>query len=351
MEENRLWRARSIVAALAVATFALGLAACGDESGDDTGGGDSEESKSVTFALGFSPNYGQAPFFAALLSGMYEDAGLNVDYVVPDSTQTAAKLVGVGKADFGEFFGLDPVTAAGEGIPTQVVATWAWGDLGLMVDPDNGEINSVADLEGKTLGTFSGLPYSEACRPRLLEANGLSEDDVETVDIGFNSVTPLLTGKVDASEGGDPAETVTYEIEKGQAPKYFPYSEACAPFLFGVFTNRDWAADNPETASAFIDATMQGAKLASEDPAEVHRLFTKEFSDLEQPLLQFERFGEAICGPDAASEGLGYNDQQAYEDLIQLGQDEDMIKSDVPYDDVVTDDYLPDEPVMSSACK
>ena len=167
----------------------------------------------------------------------------------------------------------------------------------------------------------------------------------------FNSVTPLLTGKVDASEGGEPAETVTVEIEKGKPPKFFPYSDACAPFLFGVFVNRDWAKENPDTASTFVEATMKGAKLASEDPEETHRLFTERFSDLEQPLLQFERFGAAICGPDSASEGLGYIDKQAYEELIKLGEEEGLVEGDLAYDDVVTDEYLPDPPVKSSACK
>jgi putative hydroxymethylpyrimidine transport system substrate-binding protein len=347
MNSNR--GGRSLVLALALAALTLVFTACGDD--DDDGGGGGGETNKVTFALGFSPNYGQAPFFAALDAGYYEDAGLDVDYVVPDSTQTAAKLVGVGRADAAEFFGLDPVTSAGEGIPTQVVATWAWGDLGLMVDPGNDEVNEVADLEGKTVGIFSGLPYSEACRPRLLEANGLSPDDIETVDIGFNSVTPLLTGKVDASEGGEPAETVTMELEAGAPPKFLRYSEACPPFLFGVFVNRDWAAENPETARKFVEATMKGAKLASEDPEETHRLFTERFADLEQPLVQFERFGAAICGPDSATEGLGYIDQAAYEDLIKLGEDEGLVQEELVYDDVVTDEYLPEEPVKSSACK
>jgi len=338
---------RLLAATVAAVVMGVGLAACG---GDDDGGGDSGgESNKVTFALGFSPNYGQVSFFNALLAGYYEDAGLDVDYVVPDSTQTAAKLVGVGRADAGEFFGLDPISAVGEDIPLKVATTWAFGQLGLMADPA-GDVKSVADLEGQQVGIFSGLPYSEACRPRLLEANGLSPDSVDTVDVGFNSVTPLLSGKVAAAEGGDPAETVTYEIESGNAPTYFSYDEVCAPFLFGVFVNDEWASDNPETASKFIEATLQGAKLANEDPEESHRLFTEEFPDLEQPLLQFEKFGEATCGPDAAEEGLGYNPSGDYEELIQLSVESELIPEELSVDEVVTDEYLPEEPVTSSAC-
>lgn len=347
-ERRRRHRPRLVFATVAAVIVGIGLVACGSDDSDD-GGGTGGESNKVTFALGFAPNYGQVSFFNALLAGYYEDAGLDVDYVVPDSTQTAAKLVGVGRADAGEFFGLDPITAVGEDIPLKVATTWAFGELGLMADP-NGDVKSVADLDGGTVGIFSGLPYSEACRPRLLEANGLSPDSVETVDVGFNSVTPLLTGKVDAAEGGKPAETVTYQLESGEAPTFLSYSEVCAPFLFGVFVNDEWASDNPETASKFIEATLEGAKLATENPEESHKLFTDEFPDLEQPLLQFEEFGKATCGPDAAEEGLGYNPSGDYEELIQLSLESELISEELSVDEVVTDEYLPEEPVTSSAC-
>jgi putative hydroxymethylpyrimidine transport system substrate-binding protein len=331
----------------ALVALALGIVGCGDDDDGDSGG---EESNEVTFALGFSPNYGQVSFFNALEAGYYEDAGLEVDFVVPESTQTAAKLVGVGRADAGEFFGLDPITAAGEDIPIKVATTWAWGALGLMANPE-GDVKSVGDLAGQKVGIFSGLPYSEACRPRLLEANDLSDSDVETVDIGFNSVTPLLSDKVVAAEGGEPAETVTYELESGSPPTYFPYDEVCPPFLFGVFVNSDWASENPDTASKFIAATLEGAKLSVEDPKESEQLFTNRFADLEQPLEQFEEFGKAACGPESAEQGLGYNPGDDYEDLIQLSKDEGLVPDDLTLDDVVTDEYLPEEPVTSSACE
>ena len=329
----------------ALMALSFGASACGEDDSEEGG----SESNKVTFALGFAPNYGQVPFFNALLAGYYEDAGLDVNYVVPDSTQTAAKLVGVGRADAGEFFGLDPITAVGEGIPTKVATTWAFGQLGLMADP-SGDIKSVADLDGEQVGIFSGLPYAEACRPRLFEANGLGPDSVETVDVGFNSVTPVLTGKVAAAEGGFPLETVTYEIESDEPPTYFSYDEVCAPFLFGVFVNDEWASENPETAQKFVEATLEGAKLATEDPQESQRLFTEEFPDLEQPVIQFEEFGKVICGPDSADSGLGYNPTEDYEELIQLSLESDLISEDLPVEDVVTDEYLPEDPVTSSAC-
>ena len=336
-------RGRVGLAALAVVVLAATLGACGSS------GGGSEGNK-VVFSLGFSPNYGEEAFFNALQAGYYKDAGLDVSYVVPDSTQTAAKLVGVGRADAGEFFGLDPITAVGAGIPVKVAMTWGWGQLGLMADP-SGPIQSVGQLKGKNVGVFASLPYASACRPKLLQANGLSEQDVNTVDVGFNAVTPLLSGKVEASEGGNPLETVTYQLEKGTPPRYFSYDQVCPPFLFGVFVNGDWASKNPDTASKFIEATVKGAKLGLENPVESHKLFTEKFPDLQQPQLQFTEWGKAACGPDSTKLGLGYNPVNDYADLIQLSKDAKLIPNSFGVDQVVTNDYLPKPPVKSSACQ
>lgn len=344
---NRRTCKRLLMATLSLGVVSTMLAACGSDS--DTGSG-SEDTK-VMFALGFSPNYGQAAFFAALGAGYYEDAGLEVDYVVPDSTQTAAKLTGIGRADFGEFFGLDPIVTAGQGIPVQVVSTWAWGQLGLMTLSDNAAVNDVADLKGKTVGVFDGMPYADVCRPRLLEANGLRADDEKTVSIGFDAVTPLLTKKVDASEAGSPAEDVTVELETGSAPKYFSYNEVCPAFVYGIFTNREWASKNPGSAKKFIEATIKGGKLLAEDPAQARKFFLDEFPDLDQDLVQFERWGAVQCGPDAATKGLGYNDEETYQQLIELTQEAGLVDDAPAYKDVVTDEYLPGTPITSSACK
>ncbi len=347
MAMNVLTFKRLLMATLTFGVVSTMLVACGSNSDGDSASGDTD----VMFALGFSPNYGQAAFFAARGAGYYEEAGLNVDYVVPDSTQSAIKLTGIGRADLGEFFGLDPIVAAGKGIPVEVVSTWAWGQLGLMSGSDNAEINDVVDLKGKTIGVFDGLPYADVCRPRLLEANGLKVDDVNTVSIGFDSVTPLLTGKVDASEAGSPAEDVTVEVETGQAPKFFSYNEVCPAFVFGIFANSEWASKNPESTKKFVEATIRGMKLVAEDPAQARKYFLDEFPDLKQDLVQFERWGAVQCGPDTATKGLGYNGEETFQKLIDLTQEAGLVDVAPAYKDVVTDEYLPGTPVTSSACR
>ena len=72
---------------------------------------------------------------------------------------------------------------------------WSRGELGLMALSD-GPIRTPADLEGEKVGIFGGLVYDEVCRPKYLEANGVDPESIETVDIGFSSVPPLLAPSV-----------------------------------------------------------------------------------------------------------------------------------------------------------
>jgi ABC-type nitrate/sulfonate/bicarbonate transport system substrate-binding protein len=304
----------------------------------------------VIYALGFAPNYVQAYFFAALDNGYYKDAGLDVDFVVPDSTQTAAKLVGLGRAEAGEFIGTDPIAAVGQGIPVKVAISWSRGELGLMALPD-GPIQEPADLEGEKVGVFGGLVYDEVCRPKYLEANGVDPEAVETVDIGFSSVPPLLNERVAASEGGKPFETVSFEIETDQEPRFFSYSEVCPPLIQGTFINSEWAENNPDVAKRFVEATLRGVKFAAEKPKETQTLFQERFSDLEDPLINFESTAGTLCGPESAERGVGYNTSEEWQELIDISLEGEAIEEPLEVDDVMTDEYAPEQPVMASTCE
>jgi putative hydroxymethylpyrimidine transport system substrate-binding protein len=340
-----------VPALLAAATLmTAGLVACGDDDdgGDSGSGGGPDE---VTYALGFAPNYVQAYFFAALDNGYYEEAGLDVEFVVPDSTQTAAKLVGLGRADFGEYIGTDPVAAVGEDIPVKVVITWSRGELGLMALPD-GPVQQPADLEGQKVGIFGGLVYDEVCRPKYLETNGVDPDSIDTVDIGFSSVPPLLNGRVAASEGGKPFETVGAQLELDDTPvKFFSYSEVCPPLVQGTFVNSEWAEENADVAKRFVEATLRGVKFAAENPKETQTLFQERFSDLEDPLINFEETAGTLCGPESPERGVGYNSREEWQELIDISVEGEAIEEPLEVDDVMTDEYAPAQPVMASTCK
>ena len=62
-------------------------------------------------------------------------------------------------------------------------------------------VQKVADLAGKTVGT-AGIAYQSAELRTALQAAGVSPSRVKEVNVGFNLVPAMLSGKVAATLGG-----------------------------------------------------------------------------------------------------------------------------------------------------
>ena len=62
-------------------------------------------------------------------------------------------------------------------------------------------MKKVADLAGKTVGT-AGIPYQAAELRTALQSAGVDPSSVKEVNVGFNLVPAMLSGKVAATLGG-----------------------------------------------------------------------------------------------------------------------------------------------------
>ena len=62
-------------------------------------------------------------------------------------------------------------------------------------------VKKVADLAGKTVGT-AGIPYQAAELKTAVQGAGVNPSSVKEVNVGFNLVPAMLSGKVAATLGG-----------------------------------------------------------------------------------------------------------------------------------------------------
>ena len=77
--------------------------------------------KDVTLMLGWTPNTNYTGIYVARENGWYEEAGLNVDIVLPGQSDVH-KVVGSGSADFGFSYQEGTTFARNEGVPVVSVA-------------------------------------------------------------------------------------------------------------------------------------------------------------------------------------------------------------------------------------
>ncbi|MGF6976083.1 sulfonate transport system substrate-binding protein [Paraburkholderia sp. JPY465] len=130
--------------------------------------------------------------------------------------------------------------------------------------PPNSPIHTIADLRGKRVAYFKGNQIHLQVL-RILAANGLSEKDIQSVNLDAGTaLTALVSGDIDATFGG--ADLLSAQ-DKGIAR--IAYSTRGHPELTsynGLIARQDFIARYPDITQRFIDVLVRAARYAS-DPA------------------------------------------------------------------------------------
>jgi len=151
---------------------------------------------------------GYFPLVIADEKGYFEEEGVEVEVVYPDSSSQARADLAAGALNGLTFTLAGIVAASGEGSDIHVIfATDESSGADAVVA--SADVESVADLVGERVGVgFGG--YGEIIVDAMLEANGLTRQDVVLVDV-FGEDVP------DSIENGDIAAGVTWEPYVSQA--------------------------------------------------------------------------------------------------------------------------------------
>jgi phosphonate transport system substrate-binding protein len=205
------------VAALALAALALGVAGCGDDSSSNKtaasgGGGQQAACPNGKVRFGIEPYEDPAklkPAYEVVASALQSKLGCPVELNIVDDYTAEVLAMQHGKLDMAEFGPLGLVFASRRA-GAQPVASFADAkgklttyNAGIWV-PKDSPIQSIADLEGKSLALSEPGSTSGDALPRLALKNaGLdAEKDVKLDYAGGHpeALLALSKGKVDAAE-------------------------------------------------------------------------------------------------------------------------------------------------------
>ena len=122
------------------------------------------------------------------------------------------------------------------------------------------------DLEGRTVGV-SGLPSDPAFLRAILEHDGADYEDVRQVTIGFNAVSRLLSGRVDAVPAFWNAEGVALR-QRGLDVEEFRVEEFGAPVYPEVvlITARRTLREKRDLLSRTLEALEAGRRETLAEP-------------------------------------------------------------------------------------
>ena len=177
------------------------LVACGDDSETTTGATGSETGSAAApatlrVALDWFPNPDHVALYYAQDNGFFEEQNLTVEFKTPSDVTAGLKLVARTQFDLSIFYQGDMFFAAQEGLPVIAVGSLIPQPLNSLMALSDSKVQGVDSVKGATIGV-AGLPFDDAILDTIRQSQGLSEDDVKSVNVGFDLVPALGLRKRD----------------------------------------------------------------------------------------------------------------------------------------------------------
>jgi putative hydroxymethylpyrimidine transport system substrate-binding protein len=272
---------RTVILATLLAALAVTLSACGAKQDTIT----AARTKSFTVMLDWFPNADHAPLYSALAAGDFRAGGLEVKPVIPAETAEPLKLLAAGKVDMAISYEPELLLARDEGLKLVSIGALVQRPLTSIIALPSAHISSVADLAGKTVGT-AGIPYQAAELKSALQSAGVNPSSVHEVNVGFNLVPAMLSGKVSATLGG----YWNYEALQLQLmhkhPVTIPIDQAGVPTYdeLVLVVREEQARLDGQDLRAFLQALTRGERTVRADPAAAAALLVKANPSLEGKL-------------------------------------------------------------------
>jgi len=237
----------------------------------------------VRLLLDWFINPNHAAIFAAQHSGAFKKEGLDVEMIAPADSASVPLLLAAGKADLAIGYQPQLYTLVEKQVPVIRVGTLINQPLNTLTTVAN-DIHSLKDFKGKTLGY--AIPGAEDVAIRnMLKAQGVDVESVKLINLNMDSVSALLTHKIDG------AMTVfrNYElldlVDKGATPTVFKPEEFGVPMYdeLIILANSNTAAQDARIP-AFLRGLDAGVAWLRANPAAAWQAFIKQYPELDTPL-------------------------------------------------------------------
>ena len=314
---------------------ALLLCGCG-ASKNDAGTG---ELKELDLVLDWYPNALHAFLYVAIEKGYYEEEGLKVNIQFPSNSNDAISLVSAGQADIGLYYQQDVIQArTQQNVPVKSIGAVVQGPLNIVLSLEEKNITTAEDLVGKTIG-YAGTELSEALIRSIMNYVGADYTDVTMIDVGFDLMSSMTTGNVDATIGCLVNHEVPQMEEEGFSVNWFDLDEYGVPTYYeGVFLANDNAiAGDSETLSAFLRASAKGFADMKADPEAALQILLNNQNEENFPLSEtVERKSMEVLLPMMETADIAFLSQsdECWQENIDWMLEQGLISETVALDEV-----------------
>ncbi len=298
-----------------------------------------EPLREVDVVLDWYPNALHAFMYVAIEKGYYAEEGLKVNIRFPSNDNDAIALVAAGRADIGLYYQQDVIQVrANQAVPVKSIGAVVQAPLNIVLSLSDKGISGPEDLVGKRIG-YAGTQLSEALIRSIMENVGADYSDVVMIDVGFDLMSSMTTGNVDATIGCLVNHEVPQMQEEGFSVSWFELDDFGVPTYYeGVFLANDRMIEQePEVLSAFLRASAKGFADMKADPEEALRILLDNQSAENFPLSEtVERQSMQVLLPLMETEDAAFLSQSdaCWQENIDWMRAQGLLEGDVSVEDV-----------------
>lgn len=318
---------QNLLAAMVATLLFFAIGGCG-------GTGSNSESTKIRIQLNWFPDAQHGGFYAALLNGHYEKAGLDVEIVPGGPGANVEAKVDLGRVEFGVANAHRILLKRNDGAKiTALFAAFQNSPRCIMVHEESG-ITDFEGLEGVKLAVGSDAAFYKFMQQKAK----LKDVDLVTYS-GSNA--KFLIDKSYAQQAYSISEPILVK-RKGAKPVTLMLSDlGFNPYTSCLFTSEKIANKNSEMVKKFVAATQQGWIDYLDDPEKANKEMEKlnKEHDL-QALNDGATAAKPLCQPNAATQ-VGIMTRERWDELVKQLQSIKMLKPDFEIGAAYSLDFLP----------
>ena len=331
---------KKLTALLLAGLTAAAVTGCGGTQPQNTGDSGTPK-QAVRLVLDWTPNTNHTGFYAAQALGYYEEAGLDVEIMLPPEG-SAPVMVASGGADFGinAQDTLAPAFLGEDALPiTAVAALLQHNTSGILSLKENG-METPKSLEGKTYATWDN-PVEQAIIRSVMETDGGDFSKLTMIPSTVTDVVTALQTDVDAVWIFYAWDGIAAQL-KGLETNFIDFAKLDSRFDYYtpvLFANNSFLEQNPDTAKAFLKATAKGYEYAIEHPQEAAKILLEASPELDPELVLASQ--EWISAQyKADTEQWGYIDPVRWNGFYTWLSENHLVDGELPEGTGFTNAYL-----------